>query len=395
MIIHSKLSWILLPLCIAHPPFHFNIANQPTKAPAIVRRHDVPDERFLEFGEQFNCLAFVNGGCGTLIAPDWILTAAHVGSGVSHFRRTVRINGQEYEVKRKIIHPGFAKNAPGELADDIALLQITKPVAGVKPVKLYRATDELGKAIVFVGNGSTGTGESGPDRSGRRQKRASTNTVSKVTESWLTFVFNAPSDPEVTELEGISGPGDSGGPCLLRKGDELYVMGVSSWNSGDETGTEGRYQTTEHYPRVSAYSKWIDAMIAHPSDSSFLPRPVPLTSKGLPSTVYGKVAAEYLAVLNGGDIEEFYEKHLVPSPMCLVSGMTLEDFQSLAREWSASGISLTCLEYLENGADITLFVQFSKTMDIGARFAAITLHFNDAVLPRMRSLSNDLRMSRD
>jgi hypothetical protein len=387
--------WPFAPLCCALSFLPPTAANQPAVAPPIVRRHDVSDARFLEFGEQFNCLAYIGGGCGTVIAPDWILTAAHVGNGVSYFRRHVRINGEEYEVKRKLVHPGFAQNPPGKLDHDIALLQLTRPVTGVEPIKLYRESDELGQVIIFLGNGSTGTGKTGPDQRGRRQKRASTNTVSEASKLWLTFDFNAPSDAEVTPLEGISGPGDSGGPCLLQKGDELFVMGVSSWNSGDGAGAEGLYQTTEHYPRVSAYAKWIDETIADPPASSALPRPTPFTDVGLANTVHGQIAKGYLDMLNGMDMEAFFDEHVATSPLTLVSGMTLNGFEDVANEFTTLDIQLTCLEFLENGANITLFVEFSKAMDIGARFAAITLHFNDANPPRLRSLSSDFRMTRE
>jgi len=67
-------------------------------------------------------------------------------------------------------------------------------------------------------------------------------------------------------LEGISGPGDSGGPTLI----DLCVAGVSSAqrvvidvdDEGRETGGPGRYGVIEVYTRVSSYLPWIRAATA-------------------------------------------------------------------------------------------------------------------------------------
>ena len=54
-------------------------------SPPIAIRHDVSDARYLELGAAYASVVRVgaNGGDGTLIAPDWVLTAAHVAAGMA------------------------------------------------------------------------------------------------------------------------------------------------------------------------------------------------------------------------------------------------------------------------------------------------------------------------
>jgi len=57
-------------------------------------------------------------------------------------------------------------------------------------------------------------------------------------------------------MEGISGPGDSGGPAFLKYKGQLCIAAVSS--SQDDGGLgEGRYGVRELYPRVSHYRGWL------------------------------------------------------------------------------------------------------------------------------------------
>ena len=70
----------------------------------------------------------------------------------------------------------------------------------------------------------------------------------------LVFRFDAPDDENVTPLEGISGPGDSGGPALIETTDGLRLAGLSVASSGRP---KGRYGTWEFYARVSPQLAWI------------------------------------------------------------------------------------------------------------------------------------------
>jgi secreted trypsin-like serine protease len=86
--------------------------------------------------------------------------------------------------------------------------------------------------------------------------------VEKAEDPYLRFRFDAPQDPGVTQLEGISGVGDSGGPAYIERGGVVYVIGVSSAQDARPAGKkEGHYGVLEYYPRVSFFAGWIQETI--------------------------------------------------------------------------------------------------------------------------------------
>ena len=221
---------------------------------AIIIRHDRDDARYIELGSRYPAVCFVGrDGEGTLIASDWVLTAAHVAAGIPKNSMKVTFD-REYRIEKIIIHPGWRDGGP----NDLALIRLSEPVSGIKPVSVYTATDETGKIITFVGRGDTGTGLTGP-RVMDRKKRGATNKVEAADERWLYFTFDDPQT--ATDMEGISGPGDSGGPALLEKDGNLYTLGVSSWGRRGENG-RGTYGAREGYTRLSQYAQWIAEQLA-------------------------------------------------------------------------------------------------------------------------------------
>ncbi len=198
-------------------------------------------------------------GMGILVRPSWILSAAHVVTEIS-LDRTIEFGERAYAVKQVVLHPQFLNyGETARLSDhDIALIQLRQPVEGISPLPLYEDSDELGKIVTLLGRGDFGTGLIGPDRVDG-EMRGATNRIEKVDEQRLTFAFDAP--PDCTELEGISGPGDRGGPALINTGGGWAIAGISSGQNSLNLG-EGRYGVQEYYTRVSAYTGWINSVIS-------------------------------------------------------------------------------------------------------------------------------------
>ncbi|WP_144897467.1 trypsin-like serine protease [Luteimonas cucumeris] len=118
-------------------------------ASAIVIRHDVDDSKYRIPASEFSALVDMPGeGHGVLIAPQWVITAAHTIPAHSELKQVV-INGAARDVERVVVHSGY-KTLPQELidpamasgeamlivvflasSDDIALVKLTQPVADV------------------------------------------------------------------------------------------------------------------------------------------------------------------------------------------------------------------------------------------------------------------------
>lgn len=235
--------------------------------PAIVMRHDRDERLFLELAQRFPSVVVVRrvanrgdlGDAGTLVAPRWVLTAAHVAAALA-VGDAIDAAGRSYSIDRVIRHPEWQTNA--DFKFDIALVRLAEPVNDIAPASIYEGADELGMQVTFVGRGGQGTGLTGPIAEDGRA-RAATNRVDAVDGSLLRFRFDAPGDPNVTDLEGVSGPGDSGGPAFIERAGRPFVIGVSSAQDSRPAGRQqGRYGVLEYYARVSSFAPWIRATMS-------------------------------------------------------------------------------------------------------------------------------------
>ena len=197
-------------------------------------------------------------GMGILIHPCWVLTVGHVALDLS-VGDEIQVAGSAYAIEQIAIHPNF-RNWGENLAfarHDIGLLKLARSVEGVKPMLLYQQHDELHKTVTLLGSGDFGHGFSGPDCIDGKLRKA-TNRIEALDEEWLALKFDEP--PDSTDLEGVSGPGDSGGPALLPFADGWAIAGISSGQDSGKLG-EGRYGVMDYYTRVSQYVEWIESVI--------------------------------------------------------------------------------------------------------------------------------------
>ncbi len=226
--------------------------------PNIVMRHDVDDSDYIELAEKYaGSVVNLSAGNGTFIRDNVIITAAHVADYIDN---PVSIDEIDYPIKDIIIHPEF--DMQRSIANDIAILILEKSVPDIEIARLYTGEDELGKEIIFAGTGWAGTGDKGMiDGAIIKDNimRAAQNRVDGITENgFIRFTFDEPGSEDALPLEGISGPGDSGGPALWFDGKQPYLIGVSSHQNG--RGLErpqGVYGVYEYYTRISEYKDWI------------------------------------------------------------------------------------------------------------------------------------------
>ena len=222
---------------------------------AIMRRHDLLDADYLVSADAYPAIVDLlePGDClATLVEPRWLLTAAHCAADIPELH-SVRVGGAQVDVEGVVCHPDYEG-----FTNDVALVRLAAEVSNVSPIALYRERDEADQAVLFVGRGDHGTGREGQrEASNDGQTRQATNTVHDASTHWLEFVFNQPSDGEVTPLEGLSGDGDSGGPALIDTPSGPQVAGISSWQDARRRKI-GTYGVHDYYTRVSGQLAFIE-----------------------------------------------------------------------------------------------------------------------------------------
>lgn len=175
----------------------------------MIIRHDRSDRDCLVDEQQWPALtSFFRGhGGASLIAPTWLITAAHVAESIpTEVRLSVELAGKRYPMVRTILHPAYERGwsagdeDDGNNAVDLALVELEIPVENVRPFDLYNSSDEQGQEVFLLGRGEFGNGIRGA-RGSDRALRQVTNQIDEVDSYWLKLRFDAP--PGGTLLEGI------------------------------------------------------------------------------------------------------------------------------------------------------------------------------------------------
>ena len=220
---------------------------------------DFPWQVYLEAGN-FTC-------GGSIIANNWIITAAHCTKGdfnetipASEMVVTVGANnpristqGKDYLVSEVIVNELYDSNT---LENDIALLRLTEPInyTNATPIKLVSANDAVAGATdpgVFSWVTGYGLTRVRPASYPSTLQKIQLPIVSNVT---ATTVW--PNIPSTDLMAGFPAGGkdacigDSGGPLVVPVAGVYKLAGLVSWGSSN-------CDTYGAYTRVSLFESWI------------------------------------------------------------------------------------------------------------------------------------------
>lgn len=210
---------------------------------------------------------------GTLIAGEWVLTAAHCldaaegyGPGVKPRKaNTLAVNASDdpslsftpQPVSEVHIHPGYDRR---RLENDLGLLRLRTASSGATVPNLPAAGDFTQADVDALLNlNFAGFGYSDLGKTQIGVKLQVDLPLGGLGCSVSGCPAGAPTDTQISYVQTPDGPcnGDSGGPAFVDRGGVLYVGGVTSY--GD--GTCSNYGASTN---VAAFAGWIDSYLSPP-----------------------------------------------------------------------------------------------------------------------------------
>lgn len=303
----------------------------------IGKRHDVEWNSYYQFGnnhgdfepsDTYPDLSVVGAlisttgalGTATLVAPNYIVTAAHVIK--NDYYESIQPNHWKfylshdfgaatsfdiYEVVSITVHPAWiarqtSTNTLGdgdELGVDLAILKLNRSVTGVYPARLPSENDDpLGMRAVLGGFGTLVEGDTGNQDTSNDRRVGGENTIDRsvakvykagVPDSQrgglLGIDFDSPlaahnilasgnsiellgsgdSQAVPLSLEASTAVGDSGGPAFVRTNGYWRVHGVVSYGT-----TDSSYGDVTVYTRLATHYDWLIQQLPEWADSKIL-----------------------------------------------------------------------------------------------------------------------------
>lgn len=267
-------------------------------AQAVMIRHDVPEERYLDLARdpafRAGCVTIVDARgdyTGILIGRRWVLTVGHPvfgflqpGESSGPLATRIRIADVECESEFAHLHPSYdrVKHFGGA---DLSLIRLRHPgVARIEPATIFAGGIALGDRFVGIGQGKSGTGleNDEPKPAGTFRGYENTvdylfpegefaqfradfdngtddyNTLARVLYGENNLEIQGGSSKDPLPLEGAPAAGDSGSGVWVKRNGSYLLAGVASYRHYSMYGGQGGYVNLSH----PAIIDWIER-VAH------------------------------------------------------------------------------------------------------------------------------------
>ena len=242
-----------------------------TPKPWVTINDAIGEQGSRDLAAPFNSVIQISVGCtGTLIAPDAFLSARHCGIGAGDMINFgVDSNNPDFSFEVATSLNPAGGNAASDAFDggDVSIHTLVEevPASVATPMRLTDLTDDLvGQVGMWIGYGANGLGSTGSGATSDGFRWAAENVIDAYGpaapfgfgENMFTSDFdNGEEDNNSTGsvtplvLEGMGGPGDSGGPMLVNINGEWVVGAVVSGGTTrtSEYGTIGWWTGLEPF----------------------------------------------------------------------------------------------------------------------------------------------------
>jgi len=284
---------------------------------AGVIRDDVSDSLYTGLAAQsaYDSVGFLrwNEGAsgyiasGTLISPEWVLTAGHVVGGTDDYGAGVSgmifglgsvYSGTGIAATEWIPYTGWSSSG-GNLWNgvDLGLVRLSQPITSVTPALLDFSTPLLGLLGTNVGYGRSGIGSegmstpAGTKRAGQNMIDAHGGMITTMGSGTLLDLdgisptvlfqdFDHPTDLVASSMgsaipvtqEYLIASGDSGGGLFIDVGGVTKLVGVNSFLASlpyplDTTGANADYGDLAGVVSVQSFGNWIFTVTGVPEPS--------------------------------------------------------------------------------------------------------------------------------
>lgn len=311
---------------------------------------------------------------GSLIAANWVLTAAHcIGSAtsISVYAGITELDSgsgaNQFGVVQAITNPGYN---PTSFANDLTLIQLDRPIIPgptMAPIALPTGEDAArwpmaGAAATISGWGSDRFG--GSTQSSLRQGVVQVLTNPNGGECGE---YGSSFNGSITICAGLpqggvdSCQGDSGGPLVVAGNSGPTLAGVTS--VGNDCG-QAAYPGI--YTRVSAFLDWIRSYVPLPAAA-----PNPPTNVTVTALAAGTARITWeAAASNGAPITEFTASAQPGGAACVTAGTTCDVGQLPPGEVIAVTITATNAAGTSAASAPAQALMVDGTSAPGARIAA-------------------------